>query len=61
MSDAIEGLVTPVFIEFSDFKGRIWKALALVAPLRAEDEEPIQIAMAEDLELKPQTFKVVKR
>lgn len=57
----VEGLVTPVFIKFVDIKGRIWEALALVAPLRAEDEEPVQIAMAEDLELKPQTFRVVKR
>ncbi len=61
MSDAIDGLVTPVFIKFTDFKGRIWEALALVAPLRSEDEDPVQIAMAEDLELVPQDYKVVKR
>lgn len=57
----ITGLVTPTYITFTDRNGREWEALALLAPLRSPDMEPVQLAMTEDLDLRVKKIKLVKR
>lgn len=59
----IEANLTPTFITFVDAKGRFWKALALVAPLKSEDVDidPVQLAETQDLELKVKGLKIVRR
>lgn len=57
----IEASLTPTFITFKDSRGRLWRALALVAPLKSEDMEPVQLAETSDLELKVCKIKIVRR
>jgi hypothetical protein len=53
--------LTPVFITFQDAKGREWKALALLAPLKNEDFDPVVLADTKDLQLKVKGLKIVRR
>lgn len=57
----IEASLTPTFITFEDSKGRLWRALALIAPLNSEDMEPVILAETKDLNLKLKNVKIVRR
>ncbi len=57
----IEGLVTPAWLHLLDTKGRKYKALALVAPVRDEEGIPIQLGLCEDLGLIVEDIIVVKK
>jgi hypothetical protein len=61
MTDIIDASLTPTFITFVDARGRLWRALALLAPLKSEDMEPITLAETEDLNLKVKEIKIVRR
>lgn len=61
MTNQIDALVTPAWLTFVDHNGRKWRALALVAPLRSEDMEPVQFALTEDLELVPTDCVIVRK
>lgn len=53
--------VTPIFITFEDNQGRLWKAMALIAPLQSEGMEPILIVDTEELKLDVCKIRVVGR
>jgi hypothetical protein len=61
VSDIIDASLTPVFITFTDTAGRLWRALALLAPLNSEDMEPVILAETQDLGLKVKGVKIVRR
>lgn len=52
--------LTPTFITFKDARGRLWRALALIAPLKSEDMEPVVLAETQDLDLKFEKIKIVR-
>lgn len=56
----IEANLTPTFIYFEDARGRVWQALALIAPLNSEDMEPVLLAETKDLTLRVQKIKIVR-
>jgi hypothetical protein len=56
----IEAALTPTYITFKDSKGRLWKALALIAPLKSEDMEPVVLAETQDLDLRFDKIKIVR-
>ncbi len=57
----IEANLVPTYIMFEDSQGRSWKALALIAPLTAEDMDPVLLTHTKDLELKVSKIKIVRR
>lgn len=56
----IEAQLTPTFITFKDARGRVWQALALIAPLKSEDMEPVLLAETKDLDLRFEKIKIVR-
>lgn len=57
----IEAILTPTYITFEDSRGRQWKALALIAPLKNDDMIPVHLGDTVDLGLKVRGIKIVRR